>query len=460
MNQMKSVIDACWSELMAIGFDELVVGVGRERVFGVRVANSVICRENVMTSQRKLSIKAALGRCRAQRVLAMQTPEGLLAAARLLYRELKDRSPDAEYVPAERLEAGRSWRMKSAGFERSYGPDALYPVLEANLRRVRAQGLRATGYFEVRESEWLERHHSGVELESFDHGMTMTVTIDDRRGATGVAKGALSQVEDGELSAVVAALVDDAVAVAVRNRDTEVLEPGDYTVILSPHAVYQMLSVSLWYGMYSRRKVDEGRTWLAGHRQELCFPEGLVFAQEVSRRLGAHTLGGVDLNARRAPCRDLALIAGGRIAGLHTDAFWASKSGEAETFSPTDAPVTVLESRDDSIPMYPGLQEMIAGSERAIFINDFWYLRMVAEMEGVVTGMTRDGVFEVRDGQIVRALKNMRWHENPIAVLQRVVGITESLKLFGRSRLADGSLMAVMPALKLERFHFSSVTRF
>ena len=460
MNEIKAMITDASSNLAVIGFDELVVGIDKEIVFGVRVANNVICRENILTNKTIAYLSAALDGKRAQRSIAARKSQDLIEAGEELLNELKHRTPDAEFVPAKLLEGQASWRVKSKDFDQSYGPEILYPILEKHLKRVRSQGLRATGYFEVKQSDRFESHLDGFELESFDHGMTMTVTIDDRNGATGVAQGSIVELNDGELPDRIGSLFDDAIGIATQNSNSEPLEPGDYEVILSPHAVYQMLAASLWYGMYDCRKVDENRTWLSKCWRELNFPEGLVLSQEVERVLAGSRIGGLNLNSRRFPCGNLKLIEKGKIAGFHTDAFWSAKHDKVETFGPTDAPITILESKGDSIPHYKDLTELIKQSKRAIFVNDFWYLRMVAEMEGVITGMTRDGVFEVRDGKIIRSLKNMRWHENPIKVMERINGITENLCLFGRSQLTNGSFPAAIPALRLSKFHFSSVTRF
>ena len=87
---------------------------------------------------------------------------------------------------------------------------------------------------------------------------------------------------------------------------------------------------------------------------------------------------------------------------------------------------------------------------------------MVTEMEGIITGMTRDGLYEIRDGKLTRPLKNMRWHENPFRVLSAVDAVTDQGTTFGRARLAGkGRLpLAWVPAVRAQNFHFSSVTKF
>ena len=63
------------------------------------------------------------------------------------------------------------------------------------------------------------------------------------------------------------------------------------------------------------------------------------------------------------------------------------------------------------------------------------------------TGLTRDGVFLIERGKITRALKNFRWNESPLLMLNRLEDI-------GRSEpTAPGR---VMPALRIRDFGFTS----
>ncbi len=109
------------------------------------------------------------------------------------------------------------------------------------------------------------------------------------------------------------------------------------------------------------------------------------------------------------------------------------------------------------------LEALIASAERGVYVADTWYLRMVAEMEGAITGMTRDGVYEIKDGKLSCALLNMRWHENPFRVLLATDAATQEQLLLGRTRLSGKSRMASLtatPAVRVGGFHFSSVTKF
>jgi predicted Zn-dependent protease len=87
---------------------------------------------------------------------------------------------------------------------------------------------------------------------------------------------------------------------------------------------------------------------------------------------------------------------------------------------------------------------------------------MVAEMDGTLTGMTRDGVFAIENGKLAGPLRNMRWHDNPFRMLGAVTGMSDARILFGRARLAGHARagLSCLPALRMDGFHISSVTKF
>jgi predicted Zn-dependent protease len=158
------------------------------------------------------------------------------------------------------------------------------------------------------------------------------------------------------------------------------------------------------------------------------------------------------------------IIRDGRISELYRTPFWAAKLGLPETFTAASGPPLSLRAMPGS-PLagkHRTLQDLIASTERGVYVANMWYLRLVTEMDGVLTGMTRDGLFEIKDGKITRPLVNMRWHDNLITALSRVSGMTDERQLSGRPRLAGGSRGACMavPALRIENFHFSSATKF
>jgi len=103
------------------------------------------------------------------------------------------------------------------------------------------------------------------------------------------------------------------------------------------------------------------------------------------------------------------------------------------------------------------LEEMIASTQRGILCTRFWYIRGVDQRTILFTGLTRDGTFLIENGKVTRPIKNMRWNESPIFVLN-------NLEMLGRpervSSSESGSTGApvIMPAIKARDFNFTSAS--
>ena len=73
------------------------------------------------------------------------------------------------------------------------------------------------------------------------------------------------------------------------------------------------------------------------------------------------------------------------------------------------------------------LNSLVAGVDKGLLITTFWYIRTVDPTTYLLTGLTRDGVYEIRDGEVIGAVNNFRWNESPVDLLSRIaaVGATE-----------------------------------
>ena len=95
------------------------------------------------------------------------------------------------------------------------------------------------------------------------------------------------------------------------------------------------------------------------------------------------------------------------------------------------------------------LVAIIAGCERGVLVTHFFYIRALDPRTVLQTGLTRDGAFLIEKGRITRALKNFRWNESPLLMLNRLEDI-------GRSEPTAAGTM--MPALRVRDFNFTSLS--
>ena len=100
-------------------------------------------------------------------------------------------------------------------------------------------------------------------------------------------------------------------------------------------------------------------------------------------------------------------------------------------------------------------EEVVAGCERGILVTHFFYIRSLDARTVLQTGLTRDGTFLIEGGEIRCGLKNFRFNQSVIEMLNNV----ETLGLPQRTS-GEESFDMVVPAMKVRDFNFSSLTKF
>jgi predicted Zn-dependent protease len=108
------------------------------------------------------------------------------------------------------------------------------------------------------------------------------------------------------------------------------------------------------------------------------------------------------------------------------------------------------------MPQNPrSVEQMIASTERGVLVTRLWYIREVDPYEKIVTGMTRDGTFLVENGKILGGLRNFRFNQSLISMLSNVEAMSVPVRSSG-----EESFDMVVPAMKVNEFNFTEVTKF
>ncbi len=104
------------------------------------------------------------------------------------------------------------------------------------------------------------------------------------------------------------------------------------------------------------------------------------------------------------------------------------------------------------------LADMVAATERGLLLTTLWYIRTVDPITLLLTGLTRDGVYLIEDGEITAAVNNFRFNESPLDLLRRATEAGHPEQTLPRE-WADWATRAVMPTLRIPDFHMSSVSQ-
>jgi predicted Zn-dependent protease len=156
------------------------------------------------------------------------------------------------------------------------------------------------------------------------------------------------------------------------------------------------------------------------------------------------------------PLRSTAWIADGSLAALHSSRHSAALAGLPVT--PAIDNLVLATAAPTSGAGAPSLEDMIASTGRALLLTCLWYIREVDPQVLLLTGLTRDGVYLVEDGEVVGAVNNFRFNESPVGMLGRLLEVGGTVPTLPRE-WGDYFNRAAMPPLRVEGFNMSSVSQ-
>jgi len=284
-------------------------------------------------------------------------------------------------------------------------------------------------------------------------GRTSVAILDGiARTGTSDGSGRAASVRLGDLDGN--SVGREAIRRARESADATDLEPGRHEVVLSPSCVVNLLGFLAIYG-FNGRAVDEGRSF--AHLGEAQFDSSISLADDVAHPLAV----GIGFDAEGTPKRRVELVLDGVTSGLVHDRRTAKALG-AESTGHAIAGAGPWGAMPANLVLEAGAvspDDLIAGVERGLLVTDFWYTRILDPRTQVVTGLTRNGVWMIEDGRIVRPVTNLRFTQSFLEALGpgQVCGVGSDLTLVGGASFGVGAW--VVPSLHLASWNFTGGAR-
>ena len=100
------------------------------------------------------------------------------------------------------------------------------------------------------------------------------------------------------------------------------------------------------------------------------------------------------------------------------------------------------------------IAELVRGTEKGILVTRTWYIRMVDPQTVLLTGLTRDGTFYIENGEIKYPVKNFRFNESPVIMLNNIEELGKPVRVAGD----ESSFVMMIPPMKLRDFTFTSLS--
>ncbi len=350
---------------------------------------------------------------------------------------------DPELMPElgpQQYQEGKGWSESTARLDPALRAAAVTSITGP----ARAAGLVSTGYLETRATASAVANSKGLFAYDRDTDAVLTTTVRTPDGAgSGWAGGASHAFASLDPAALGARAVDK----ARRTVGAVAIEPGRYTVVLEPTAVGNLLQ--LLTGAMNARSADEGRSFFSkpGGGNKLgdrVLDERVTI---VSDPFDSDSYG-TPFTGDGLPTRRVTWIENGMVRTLNYDRYWAKRQGKEPTGSA------------GGLKMSGGtatIESLIADCERGVLVTRFWYIRGVDPRSILYTGLTRDGTFLIEKGKIVRAIKNFRFNESPVVMLNNILGMGKPVRV-SASESGNAGAAVVVPPLLVRDFNFTSLS--
>lgn len=336
---------------------------------------------------------------------------------------------------------------ETAGFFKStadYSPYNRGVVVKSIVDMASRDNLSASGMFQTSQTELVVANSLGTRQQGKVTEAKISVTVSSDAGRSGFAQAYSRDVKKLDFEDI----ANRGIQKASRPSGPVKLQPGTYTVILEPEAVADFLLFLGFLG-FGGKGVVTGRSFMADKIDTRIMGENITITEDPLNPVMEY----MSFDFEGIPRKKTAIVEKGIARGIVYDSYYAylcnvQSTGNAlqpdNSYGPYPKAM-VMEQGDKS------LDEMIASTERGVFVTHFWYLNFINPMLTTVTGTTRDGTFLIENGRVSAPVTDMRISQSMLEAFNNVEALSKQRRLVPKF----GVLMYV-PAMKINNFNFVS----
>ncbi len=334
-------------------------------------------------------------------------------------------------------------------------PEDRAAAAEASIAPSKKNKLIASGFLNDAESFSAIMNKKDMFAYHLSSSVNFTATIrsEDGTGSGWVSRdfNDVSKLDTAKASAV-------AIKKALGSMDAKEMEPGKYTVIMEPAALDGLLGNMI--GSFGQRGADEGRSFLSkkpkeGEEPVEGAPTNRLGEKMFDERVNIYSdpthpdCPTAPFAGDGSPVGKTMWVDKGVITAMPNSRYWAQKTGVP--YVPTaytggglfgGNQQIIIDGTDQS------LEDLIKNTRRGVLVTRLWYIRQLDPQTLLYTGLTRDGTFYIENGEIKYPIKNFRFNESPIVMLNNIEAI-------GKPERINGNMI---PPMKIRDFTFSSLS--
>ena len=418
--------------------DAVRVSVNSSRETNLRFADNQMSTSGVTTNS-TIRIQSVFGKRKASVVTNDRSDEGLRRAVAQSEALARLAPEDPEYLgelPPQTYTPVNAWFDRTAELS---AEDRAKAAMTALAPARTAKDLTVAGFIICNASASAIGNSAG--LFAYHRGTSANYTL-TARTTDGTGSGWVGSESNDWTAIDFQSVATRAIDKARRSRNPVGIEPGRYTVIFEPEATANL--VSLMGGAFQARSADEGRSAFSKAGGGTRLGEKIVDERvTLITDPGDPLILGSPFDGEGMPTAKQAWVQNGVLNQLAYNRFWANKQGKTATVG---AQSLRMASGSDTI------ESMIASTTRGVLVTRLWYLRPLDARTLMYTGLTRDGTFLIENGKIARSIKNFRFNDSPLFMLNNLEGVGAAVRTAG----GEGGPGIAMPPIKVRDFNFSS----
>jgi predicted Zn-dependent protease len=440
----------------ADGLEMLIAG-GHSAL--TRFANNTI-HQNVEEENYVVSVRAIIGRKTARATTNKLDDESLrrvVESAEAMTELQVEDSDLLPLAPAPMTEGPPTERF----FENTAAltPEDRARAVESIVGVAKKNGLTTAGIFSTSQSAEAILNSRGLSTYHAQTSSEISVTM---LGGDSSGWQKANSPDARNIDAV--ALAETAARKARDSASPREVPPGKYTVILEPAAVLDL--VGFMFFDFGGLAVLDQRSFLTNRVGTRLFGENITVEDDVYHPLQS----GAPYDGEGVHRHQVRLIENGVVRNLVYARATAERMKKSEHASkvgriaPTghgfplpnemgEAPMNIVFAAVEG--QRPTVDQMVASADHGILVTRCWYIREVDPYEKILTGMTRDGTFYIEDGKLRYGLRNFRFNQSLIHMLNNVSEMGTPVRASG-----EESFDMVVPPMKVRDFNFTEVTKF
>jgi predicted Zn-dependent protease len=437
---------------------EAIIAGGRSAL--TRFANNTI-HQNVSEEGYIVSIRVAMDGKTARATTNRIDDDSLRRAVQSAEQIAKVQEPDPDLLPAPSPSEAKDAQPVQRHFENTAAitPESRASAVEQIVSVAKKHKLTTAGIYSCSENLEALLNSRGVSKihRQTSSEVSITMLADDSSGWQKANSPDVANLDPKRLAEIAA----EKAAGSAHPREAA---PGKWTVVLEPAAVLDLLGFMFFD--FGGTALLEQRSFLNNRFGSKLFGENITIHDDVYNPLQS----GATFDGEGIPRERVTLVEKGVIRNLVYSRATVRKirasglAAKVGNIHPTghgfplpneigDAPMNlVVEGGNGNAK---SVDQMISSTERGILVTRLWYIREVDPYEKILTGMTRDGTFLIANGKLAGGVRNFRFNQNLIDLLQNVEMLGTSVRASG-----EESFDMVVPAMKVNRFNFTELTKF